>query len=574
MSNKEEDYLDNLLNSVSGGRREKDLEIEEGTRENSSLDLETDDDISEKDFLGLEGDDFLKAIEEELGKEDADRYLREFEQELQFDEQVRMAKDLQDSYEPEDILDGALAQMMDEDQDGDSTEDISAPNRDAKEVPQMSSQETAEEVSEESLMDVEDLFQSSLMDEDTSTEEPLADGDASTEGALMDGDAFSEEAFGGVDALEGFSDMGGESLGEDMSGEEVPLSGNETEDLMSLLAGDDDLADLSSLLDMSEGTGDAPLDGGEAFQEFAQKEMENQEALRDGEAPLTEDSDKKPKKPGFFKRLLQALFKEHVEEVEAPAEKVDVSASQGPDAKELSDENLAILQELEGANLPGKEEKKGKEKKKKEKKPKEKKPKKAKAPKEQKPKKPKKEKKPFFNDQSKPLPKVPVLLIFAMVLSAMLLVLVTTELTGYQTAMKKAEELYNNGASDYHCYIEAYKAESGLKVSRKDQDTYQKIVLVAQVADAYAGYEMAVQLDRTVDAVDSLVCVIGRYNQNIEKAEELGAKDQMDQVRALAAEKMAEYGLSEEDASKLYQIRTRSSYSVELHKKLQELGIE
>lgn len=541
MSNKEEDYLDNLLNSVSGGRREKDLEIEEGTRENSSLDLETDDDISEKDFLGLEGDDFLKAIEEELGKEDADRYLREFEQELQFDEQVRMAKDLQDSYEPEDILDGALAQMMDEDQDGDSTED---------------------------------LLQSSLMDEDTSTEEPLADEDASTEEALMDGDAFSEEAFGGVDALEGFSDMGGESLGEDMSGEEVPLSGNETEDLMSLLAGDDDLADLSSLLDMSEGTGDAPLDGGEAFQEFAQKEMENQEALRDGEAPLTEDSDKKPKKPGFFKRLLQALFKEHVEEVEAPAEKVDVSASQGPDAKELSDENLAILQELEGANLPGKEEKKGKEKKKKEKKPKEKKPKKAKAPKEQKPKKPKKEKKPFFNDQSKPLPKVPVLLIFAMVLSAMLLVLVTTELTGYQTAMKKAEELYNNGASDYHCYIEAYKAESGLKVSKKDQDTYQKIVLVAQVADAYAGYEMAVQLDRTVDAVDSLVCVIGRYNQNIEKAEELGAKDQMDQVRALAVEKMAEYGLSEEDASKLYRIRTRSSYSVELHKKLQELGIE
>ena len=541
MSNKEEDYLDNLLNSVSGGRREKDLEIEEGTRENSSWDLETDDDISEKDFLGLEGDDFLKAIEEELGKEDADRYLREFEQELQFDEQVRMAKDLQDSYEPEDILDGALAQMMDEDQDGDSTED---------------------------------LLQSSLMDEDTSTEEPLADEDASTEEALMDGDVFSEEAFGGVDALEGFSDMGGESLGEDMSGEEVPLSGNETEDLMSLLAGDDDLADLSSLLDMSEGTGDAPLDGGEAFQEFAQKEMENQEALRDGEAPLTEDSDKKPKKPGFFKRLLQALFKEHVEEVEAPAEKVDVSASQGPDAKELSDENLAILQELEGANLPGKEEKKGKEKKKKEKKPKEKKPKKAKAPKEQKPKKPKKEKKPFFNDQSKPLPKVPVLLIFAMVLSAMLLVLVTTELTGYQTAMKKAEELYNNGASDYHCYIEAYKAESGLKESKKDQDTYQKIVLVAQVADAYAGYEMAVQLDRTVDAVDSLVCVIGRYNQNIEKAEELGAKDQMDQVRALAVEKMAEYGLSEEDASKLYQIRTRRSYSVELHKKLQELGIE
>lgn len=541
MSNKEEDYLDNLLNSVSGGRREKDLEIEEGTRENSSLDLETDDDISEKDFLGLEGDDFLKAIEEELGKEDADRYLREFEQELQFDEQVRMAKDLQDSYEPEDILDGALAQMMDEDQDGDSTED---------------------------------LLQSSLMDEDTSTEEPLADEDASTEEALMDGDVFSEEAFGGVDALEGFSDMGGESLGEDMSGEEVPLSGNETEDLMSLLAGDDDLADLSSLLDMSEGTGDAPLDGGEAFQEFAQKEMENQEALRDGEAPLTEDSDKKPKKPGFFKRLLQALFKEHEEEAEAPAEKVDVSASQGPDAKELSDENLAILQELEGANLPGKEEKKGKEKKKKEKKPKEKKPKKAKAPKEQKPKKPKREKKPFFNDQSKPLPKVPVLLIFAMVLSAMLLVLVTTELTGYQTAMKKAEELYNNGASDYHCYIEAYKAESGLKVSKKDQDTYQKIVLVAQVADAYAGYEMAVQLDRTVDAVDSLVCVIGRYNQNIEKAEELGAKDQMDQVRALAVEKMAEYGLSEEDASKLYQIRTRRSYSVELHKKLQELGIE
>lgn len=541
MSNKEEDYLDNLLNSVSGGRREKDLEIEEGTRENSSLDLETDDDISEKDFLGLEGDDFLKAIEEELGKEDADRYLREFEQELQFDEQVRMAKDLQDSYEPEDILDGALAQMMDEDQDGDSTED---------------------------------LLQSSLMDEDTSTEEPLADEDASTEEALMDGDVFSEEAFGGVDALEGFSDMGGESLGEDMSGEEVPLSGNETEDLMSLLAGDDDLADLSSLLDMSEGTGDAPLDGGEAFQEFAQKEMENQEALRDGEAPLTEDSDKKAKKPGFFKRLLQALFKEHEEEAEAPAEKVDVSASQGPDAKELSDENLAILQELEGANLPGKEEKKGKEKKKKEKKPKEKKPKKAKAPKEQKPKKPKKEKKPFFNDHSKPLPKVPVLLIFAMVLSAMLLVLVTTELTGYQTAMKKAEELYNNGASDYHCYIEAYKAESGLKESKKDQDTYQKIVLVAQVADAYAGYEMAVQLDRTVDAVDSLVCVIGRYNQNIEKAEELGAKDQMDQVRALAVEKMAEYGLSEEDASKLYQIRTRRSYSVELHKKLQELGIE
>ena len=343
---------------------------------------------------------------------------------------------------------------------------------------------------------------------------------------------------------------------------------------MSLLAGDEDLADLSSLLDMSEGMGEAPLDGGEAFQEFAQKEMENQEALREGDSPLAEGADKKDKKPGFFKRLLQALFKEHDEEVETPAEKVDVSAGQGPDAKELSNENLAILQELEGADLPGKDEKKGKEKKKKEKKPKEKKPKKTKAPKEKKPKKPKKEKKPFFNDHSKPLPKVPVILIFAMVLSAMLLVIISTELTGYQTAMKQAEALYNNGANDYHCYIDAYKAESGIKVSEKDQNTYQKIVLVAQVADAYAGYEVAVQLDRVVDAVDSLVCAIGRYNQNIEKAEELGAKEQMDQVKALAVEKLSEYGLTEEEASKLYQIRTRRTYSVELHKKLQELGLE
>ena len=152
-----------------------------------------------------------------------------------------------------------------------------------------------------------------------------------------------------------------------------------------------ELVDPSIAADKDEGVPDLDSEeqeeeGGDKKKKKRVKKKKEKKTKETGEG--AEVAGKKEKKPGFFSKLVSALFteEEEIEEVVIPE----------ADATKLSDENAAILGEIDAEKEKGKPKK---EKKKKEKKPKEEKPRKEKKPK------PKKEKKPAEPDNSKHIPK-------------------------------------------------------------------------------------------------------------------------------------------------------------------------
>ena len=231
-----------------------------------------------------------------------------------------------------------------------------------------------------------------------------------------------EDLFGGEDGLNL-----AEATPVESSSEGIDLGNLGEEDLMNLLAGADDLSDIGNMLSQSEAS-EIPLEELDAFAAFAENEMAVQQVSAEpaeGEIK-TAKKDKKGGLVGKLKAILGGLMQDDEDD------EVALKPAKAPTAESLSGENADILAELDGL-----EEKPAnkKEKKKKEKKPKkEKAPKKPKAPKAPKP---KKEKKPKEVDNTPPLPKGPVFMIWLMVASLVALVLLGVNLIKYNTPISR-----------------------------------------------------------------------------------------------------------------------------------------
>ena len=199
-------------------------------------------------------------------------------------------------------------------------------------------------------------------------------------------------------------------------------------------------------------TADEVQDEDDGKKKKRRKKKKKDEPDAGDEAPAKE-------KKSLIKRIGDALFGEEEETEEAPADTGELQPEgleQAPELDDLSDENLKLLQELEGTGAAepeteaepeiSEEEKKAQAKKEKaEKKAQEKKEKaekkaqakKAKAEKKaQKAKKPKKPKEP---DNTPPLPKKPVVLIMVMAASFLALVLVGTNLFGIYPELQQCQ---------------------------------------------------------------------------------------------------------------------------------------
>ncbi|MGN0343057.1 MAG: hypothetical protein ACI4DO_09710 [Roseburia sp.] len=212
--------------------------------------------------------------------------------------------------------------------------------------------------------------------------------------------------------------------------EEEPLlmdEDNPTQDLMDIisLSEDGDLADIGSMLQADE-SGELDmaqlLGGEESDDEATDSEEPRDEFERLGSIEELKDlaeAKKKKGKKGFFARLSAFLFGEdEPEQVKVPEEE-----SLGS----LSDENAEILKELDSTEKSKKKKKPKKEKKKKEEKPK-------------KPPKPKKEKKPKEKDNTPPLPKKPVILIGIMAASIFLLIMLGSSNLQYSSDIQTAKD--------------------------------------------------------------------------------------------------------------------------------------
>lgn len=340
--------------------------------------------------------------------------------------------------------------------------------------------------------------------------------------------------------------------------DEEPNLAGEGDDLLSLLAGSEEFADIGDLL--SDEGGVEKIGDDDVFASFADAELEKQALEQDG-GPAEQSA----KKKGFFAGLLAKLFGPDEEEelVLRQKDSVDVST--------LSSENEMILMEFEEVSdkkAEGSKDKKGK-KAKKEKKAKEKagKPKKERKPKE--PKQPK-EKKPKEIDNTPPLPKGPVMLIGVMAVSLLLLIILGTNFIGYNSAVSEARALFENGQ-----YAKAYAALAGVELKEKELEMYNQLVILASADGQLDSYKVFIKANDHTSALNALINAAGRCETNAEDAAAYECEGYLNTIKNEVINELRErYGMTYEEAMEMYKIRKRDDYTIALHEKIKELGLK
>lgn len=378
---------------------------------------------------------------------------------------------------------------------------------------------------------------------------------------LMDetlGDVFTD-FFGGEEGLNLADDI---PVVPQSSSEGIDLSNLGDEDLMNLLAGADDLSDIGNMLSQGEIT-EISMEELDAFTVFAENEMPDMQVSADPvlDEIVNEVDSKKNKKGGLLgaiKNILGGLLKDDEDD------EVALKSPKAPTAENLAGENAEILSDLDALEeKPGKKEKKKKEKKPK----KEKAPKKPKAPKAPKP---KKEKKPKEVDNTPPLPKGPVVMIWLMVASMVALVLLGMNVIKYNTPMTDAKSLHNQGH-----YAEAFVKINGLDIKEKDMEFYNQLAILSTVDSELNAYEAFAKAEMPDKAFDSLICAAGRCYINEEDADVYGCLGQLEILKRTATNELEQkYQMTYEEAIEMYTIRDRDDYTIALYKKLTELGID
>lgn len=603
-----EDYLDKLLNSVNGDEEVSpfDLDVE------TDLDIDTTEEVEPVRVsrrVSKSEEDFLREFEAELEEDDFDDFLKSFEDEESIfnSEEVSYTEDdfsvIEPVMEQAEVVETPVVEESVFDDffsNSEQVDDIPVENVAITEENPFDAFFGKDEVMESVEAPVEPITDSfdlggvdlgALLNETTGAEIPteqaantvevsddvlsnLFGGETSGEeidlgnlfgeesdatGAVEFGNLFGENSdsseplnldnlFGGDGDASGTLDLG--NLGE--------------ADLMSLLSGDGDLADLGDMFAQGESS-DLSMGELDAFAAFAENEMSSQ---TDAPAEEEKKTKKKSKGKGGFLDKIKALLSEDDDD------EVELKSSQAPSAGQLSSENADILAQMDAEDVGGFFGKKKKDKGSDKKEKKEKKPKKEKAPKpkkEKKPKapKPKKEKKPKEVDNTPPLPKGPVMLIWVMVLSLFGFVYLGINLISYASYVNEARSYYNTGN-----YAEAYQELLGLTLKEKDMELYNQVATLATVDSELNAYKSFLLNEDYTKALDSLVCAAGRCELNEDSADVYGCLGQMEILKKTVSNELNTYGMAYEDALDMYHLKDREDYTIALYTKLKELGLE
>ncbi len=543
-----ENYLDELLNSVNNDKKQA-RSLEE---------------LLAAEIKGYQSDEQVKIediptpevttnVSRGSARTEAD-FMLEFEQELDGIDYDDFLRDFEDNHiTPEDRL-------SDEDMFDMEEEPLFSVLGEVDEERELSDMEIdAQMVSDE----VFDRFTAGLPEEH---EEP---------DDLPEEDTFSLEELAlegmNVDDIFGAQDGGLESLPDSLpesdftenafqEPELIDLSEMGEEDLISLLAGTDNLSDLGDLF--SQNDKNLPVDSVDPFASFAENEMAEQEAEMD----IIRQEVKPEKKPNFLQKLSNLLFGK--EEEKTKTESVTLASDNLPSAVELSEENADILAAFAVADKPQGADKDGKKNKKEKK---EKKPKAPKAPKKPRAAKPKKEKKPKEKDNTPPLPKGPVAMVALLAISIFVLVFFGSELIFYSSAISEAEKLYNKGQ-----YAEAAVAIAGVAVKEEDMTLKGQIDTLAAVDGQIGEYEIFILNEKKAEALNALISAAGRCDLAKDNAGFFGCANELVVLKnSITAKLEAEFDMSYKDALALYKLngKDRKEYTRELYKVYEKLGI-
>ncbi len=507
MDNKTEDYLDSLLSNISPEHKRQ---------------------VQEK-----KSSDYKADFEKELEHMDMEEFVQDFEREIDREEGSEEGPSEQEFF---DNLEGIVE----------------------------SAQKPKSEPGEEKKQD-EDGFEVNTMEDDGWTQP--AEGEEQKSSAEEKSPETPEE-----------------STEQEEKAPEAEERSQDEKELMDLLSevsqNDEELSDIGNMLKADENNEQV---GDQEVTEVSLEDIVGSEEEDSSGKKKKRKKKKKEKGEGesFFKKLSRALFGEDDEEEIQGGNKGDSAGSSGsssPDAGldgqelgSITDENLQILQELNGAGqgepVSEEEDKKGKKKKKKkEKKPKQKKQKK---PKEKKPKKPQKPKKPKEVDLSPPLPRGPVILIFVMGASIALFILLSSSLLNYNNDASSASAAYKDGD-----YVKAYQILEGMKLKDGEKELYDKVVVLASVQNEYQAGESLYLAGQYRKSLDSYICALGRFDVNQELAEESGAKEEFAALEEDIVLQLGEkFSVSPETAREIYALHDRKEYTRRIYDIVKSLGL-
>ncbi len=221
----------------------------------------------------------------------------------------------------------------------------------------------------------------------------------------------------------------------------------------------------------------------------------NKDTLDDSEAP----------KKGFFARFKYRLAQMKAKRIEE--EKAE------EEAERLDNEEKQKNKELKKAAATEKKEKKKQVAEQK----KAAKPKKVKQAKHKKEKKPKEPPKPGDILKIKPLSLVMLVLFVA---GVVVLISVLNSALYYNTNSSQAKTYYNNGE-----YDKAYSKLNGMKLNSNDKTLYEQASTIMYVKRQYDSYKNYMSLNMKTEALDALIKGIDRYNTFRSTAQELGIDD-------------------------------------------------
>lgn len=553
---KSEDYLDDLLNSVSDANRrnnKKDIEnLIQSMNEEAAKPREREKKPVEKKHEDYSGTGFLHEFEQELATGAADDFLQEFEMEL--DEEASNQADIDvnedqtsDVEEASAISQPEASNQMEEAEQSEETNQL----RDASEPVSSEGTDMATDGSAPSDMmgDVDDIMDAVRKKVGDSGEEEHMDTPKTPE----DDASEEEEPLGFFDTLDEDSAAEIPEASKTDSEEEEPLLSEDDDaiNLMDMLSGDSDLSDIGDLLKADENGEE--LEHSEDEDSEVQDEFERLGSIE--ELKDLKEAKEKRKKQGFFSKIMSVLFGPDEEEDDTKIAEDDSLGS-------ISSENREILKEMdadEGAGKKGK-----KEKKKKEKKEKKEKAKKEKAPKV------KKEKPPKEIDRTPPLPKKPVILIFIMALSILILILLGSSNLQYGQDMQQAKDDFASGS-----YVTAFQTIAGSSVKGKDENFYKKAQVLASIQREYQSYESLSGINENEMALDALIRGYGRCVDGADLAQEYEITDEMAGLKNQILQQLSDhFGVSEEKAAELHAMTKRTDYTKAIQEILAAAGLE
>lgn len=553
---KSEDYLDDLLNSVSDANRrnnKKDIEnLIQSMNEEAAKPREREKKPVEKKHEDYSGTGFLREFEQELATGAADDFLQEFEMEL--DEEASNQADIDvnedqtsDVEEASAISQPEASNQMEEAEQSEETNQL----RDASEPISSEGTDMATDGSAPSDMmeDVNDIMDAVRKKVGDSGEEEHPDTSETPE----DDASEEEEPLGFFDTLDEDSAAEIPEASKTDSEEEEPLLSEDDDaiNLMDMLSGDSDLSDIGDLLKADENGEE--LEHSEDEDSEVQDEFERLGSIE--ELKDLKEAKEKRKKQGFFSKIMSVLFGPDEEEDDTKIAEDDSLGS-------ISFENREILKEMdadEGAGKKGK-----KEKKKKEKKEKKEKAKKEKAPKV------KKEKPPKEIDRTPPLPKKPVILIFIMALSLLILILLGSSNLQYGQDMQQAKDDFASGS-----YVTAFQTVAGSSVKGKDENFYKKAQVLASIQREYQSYESLSGINENEMALDALIRGYGRCVDGADLAQEYEITDEMAGLKNQILQQLSDhFGVSEEKAAELHAMTKRTDYTKAIQEILAAAGLE